>query len=254
MADLAGIPKPIQPPYPTLAALRAAKQAVLPSAAGGKLLFWPLDGPTLETSGLAVMASPTNPDVRAPYYNATTGVWHPVSQLPISEPRVSSITVHVSELQYWEDNWEDMHCEHVAGDEGDDDGDAGGDECCGTARPVGKKDASVVVTGTGGVTEGGGGGGDFVTVHDYVMVVHPWLMGLRSDILGALGTLNGDDAPLPAETELMVSCNALDDLMMQTRAEWIRLTKKEPVAPPPGYSLRELMARNGRTNFGLFRQ
>jgi hypothetical protein len=242
MADLAGIP-PIQPPYPTFAALRAAKQAVLPSAAGGKLLFWPLDGPTLETSGLAVMASPTNPDVRVPYYNATTGVWHPISQLPISEPRVSSITVRVSELQDWEDNWEDLHCEHVAGD-------AGGDECCGTARPVGKKDASVVVTGTGGVTEGGG----FVTVHDYVMVVHPWLMGLRSDILGALGTLNGDDTPLPVETELMVSCNALDDLMIETRAKWIRLTKKEPVAPSPGFSLPELMAQAGWTSLGLLRQ
>ena len=84
---------------PPLAALRAAQQSVQPSAAGGKLLFWPLDGPTLETSGLAVMAGPTNPDVRAPYYNAATGVWHPVSQLPISKPRVSSITVRVTELE-----------------------------------------------------------------------------------------------------------------------------------------------------------
>lgn len=258
MADLAGIPQPLQPPYPTYAALRAAQQAVFPSAAGGKLLFWPLDGPTLETSGLAVMARPTDPDARAPYYDAATGAWHPASQLPISEPRASSITVRVSELQDWEDNWEDMHCEHVAGEEVGDDHDGGvaggrGDWCCGTARPVGIKDASVVVTGTGGVTEGGGGGGGgFVTVHDYVAAVHPWLMGLRSDILGALGTLNGDDAPLPAETELMVNCNALDDLMMEKRAEWIRLTKKEPAPVSPRFSLRELMARNGVTHLGLF--
>ena len=83
-------------------------------------------------------------------------------------------------------------------------------------------DASAVVTGTGGVTEGGGGGGgsgDFVTVHDFVIAVHPWLMGLRSDILGALGTLNGHDVPLPAETELMVSCNMLDSLMIDNRAD-----------------------------------
>jgi hypothetical protein len=248
MADPAGIP---QPRYPTLADLRVAHQAVLPSAAGGKLLFWPLDGLTPETSGLAVMAGPTSPDARAPYYHAATGAWHPVSQLPVSEPRVASITVRVSELQDWEGNWEDVHCEHVAGEEVGIEGEAGGDQCCGTARPVGMRDVSVVVTGTGG---GDGGGGGFVTVHDYVTVVHPWLMGLRSGILGALGTLNGEDAPLPAETELMVSCNALDDLMMHTRADWIRLTKKEPVAPPPGFSLRELMAQNGRTNFGLFRQ
>ena len=140
MADLAGIPQPypIQPPYPPLAALRAAQQSVQPSAAGGKLLFWPLDGPTLETSGLAVMAGPTNPDVRAPYYNAATGVWHPVSQLPISKPRVSSITVRVTELEDWEGNWEGTHCDHVAGEEGDDSGGVGSIECCGMERPAGK--------------------------------------------------------------------------------------------------------------------
>ena len=117
-------------------------------------------------------------------------------------------------------------------------------------------DASAVVTGTGGVTEGGGGGGgsgDFVTVHDFVIAVHPWLMGLRSDILGALGTLNGDDVPLPAETELMVSCNMLDFLMIDNRADWIRHTKNEPVAAEPGFSLRELMALNGVAHLGFFR-
>ncbi len=247
MAELMGI----QPPYPSFAALRMAKQAVLPSAAGCKLLFWPLDGLTLETSGLAVMVGPTNPDMRTPYRNPTTGVLHPISQLSICEPKVSSITVYVSELQDWESNWEDMHCEHIAGEEGDDDGDAGSDMCCGMARPAGKKDISVIVTGTGGITEGSYSSGGFVTVHDYVTVVHPWLMGLRNDILGALGTLNGDDVPLPAETELMVSYNMLDDLMIETRATWLRLTKKEPIAPSPGFSLRELMALNGQTHFGL---
>ncbi|KAL2016675.1 hypothetical protein VTK56DRAFT_3177 [Thermocarpiscus australiensis] len=178
------------------------------------------------------MAGPTDPDARAFYYDAATGAWHPASRQPISEPRVSSITVRVLELRDWEDTWEELHWEHnaeefrceagvVAGEEvGDDDGGggggvAGGDCRCGAAKPVGMKDVSVVVTGTGGVTEGGGGGG-FVTVHDYVTAVHPWLMGLRGDILGALGTLNGDNAPLPAETELMVSCDALDDLEIKS--------------------------------------
>lgn len=263
MAGLSSIPQLAQAPYPAFAALRAAQQAVMPSAAGAKLLFWPLDGPTVETSGLGVTAGPTNPDVRAPYYDAATGAWHPVSQLPVSEPRVSSITVRVTELEDWEDNWEDLHCEYVVSDEGGGGGGsgAGGDSCCGTGRPVGKKDISVAVTGTGGVgvkDGGGGAGGGFVTVHDYVTAVHPWLMRLRSDILGALGTLNGDDAPLPAETELMVNYNALEDLMMEKRADWIRLTKKEPLAPSPGFSLRELLAQNGETEmnwpFGLYKR
>ncbi len=68
----------------------------------------------------------------------------------------------------------------------------------------------------------------------------------RSDILGALGTLNSDDAPLPAETELMVSCDRLDCLMMANRADWTRQT-----TAPPGFSLRELMALNGVTHFEL---
>jgi hypothetical protein len=44
----------------------------------------------------------------------------------------------------------------------------------------------------------------------------------------------------------------LDSLMMENRADWIRYTKKEPMAAPPGFSLRELMALNGVTHFGLF--
>ncbi len=250
MADPAGTPQPhpIQPPYPTHAELHH----MLPSAAGGKLLFWPLDGPTLETSGLAVMAGPTNPDVRAPYYDAATGAWHPVSQLPISEPRASSITVHVTELADWEVNWEETHFGHIPefadeeGYDGDDDGGVDRVECCGTERPVGR-DVSIVVTGTGGAAAGGSGG--FVTVHDFVAAVHPWLMGLRSNILGALATLNGEDAPLRAETELMVDVHTLANLMINNRAEWIRCTKKEPVAVPP--ELRELLARNRVPHPGL---
>lgn len=249
MADLDS-----HPPYPTLAELRAAHRHMLPSAAGGKLLFWPLDGPTLETSGLAVMAGPTNPDVRVPYYDAATGACHPISQLPISEPRVSSITVHVSELADWEGNWEEAHFDLIADEEGDDSGGVDRIECGGMERPVGK-DASIVVIGTGGVTEGGGGGGSssgFVTVHDFVAAVHPWLMGLRSDILGALATLNGEDAPLPAETELMVNVHTLASLMIDKRAEWIRHTKKEPVAVSSGFDLRELLGQNRVPHPSLF--
>lgn len=234
------------PPYPTLNDLRAAQQTVVPSPNSGKLLFWPLDGP-LDAAGVAVMASPTNPDARVPYFNQAAGEdgWHPISKLPISEPKVSSITVRVSELEDWEEMWYEMHCDHA--DEGGPEG-AEWDEdrlvrCCGTARPA-DKDVSVVVTGTGG-----GENGHFVTVHDYLTTVHPWLIGLKSDILGAMGTLQGDDGPLGQNTELMVNYDGLASLMMEKRSEWIRLRKKVPVAVPPGFSLRELNGGSG--NFGL---
>lgn len=43
----------------------------------------------------------------------------------------------------------------------------------------------------------------FVTVEDYVAAVHPWLVGLRDDILAAKGIfVMDDDQPLPADTPL----------------------------------------------------
>lgn len=50
------------------------------------------------------------------------------------------------------------------------------------------------------------------------------------------------NASLPAETELMVNYNTLEDLIIEKRADQIRLTKKEPLALSPGFSLREMLA------------
>jgi hypothetical protein len=86
-------------------------------------------------------------------------------------------------------------------------------------------------------------------VHDYVSTVHPWLVGLRGDILGALGTSTDNDGPLPAETELMVSCRLMDKLRMEQRADWIWNARKQP---SPGFSLRELMEQNGEAHLGPF--
>ncbi|KAK3938521.1 hypothetical protein QBC46DRAFT_389865 [Diplogelasinospora grovesii] len=258
-------PAETHPPYPTYEALRAARQWVRPAPTSGQLLFWPLDGP-LDTA-ISVMSSPSNPDAREPYYNQSTGTWHPVAKLPITEPKVSSITVHVSELQDWEETWCDAHWDHSdpdapdafegvewgtlrnvnEDDERDDDGAEDGDDegegegkpqllrCCGMARPRGK-DASVVVkpARTDGEEDGG-----FVTVHDYLTVVHPWLMGLRGDILGAMGTMDGQDEPLGEDTDLMVNCNALDGLRMDTRDVWIRRRKGDPMCVLT-WSVREL--------------
>jgi hypothetical protein len=45
---------------------------------------------------------------------------------------------------------------------------------------------------------------DFVTIHNSVSAVHPWLIERREDILGAKGLVENDKEPLPSETKLMV--------------------------------------------------
>ena len=91
--------------------------------------------------------------------------------------------------------------------------------CCGTQRPRGKA-FSVVVK------PSASSGKEFVTLHDYLSTVHPWLMSLREDILGAMGIL--DDEPLAAETKIMVDYSAPESLDMYKEAEWIGLTRKLP--------------------------
>lgn len=90
------------------------------------------------------------------------------------------------------------------------------------ARPRGKN-FSVVVKPTIDREKG------FAIVHDYLTLVHPWLMGLKGEILAAIGTLEGEDELLGKETELMVNWNALESLIIEKRAEWIRLRKGELV-------------------------
>lgn len=85
-------------PYRTYEALRAAWVAVAGAPNSAELLFMPVQG-TVQ-SAIEVLSDPKDPDTRTPYYDQAAGTYHPVSALPISEPKVSSITVLVSELDY----------------------------------------------------------------------------------------------------------------------------------------------------------
>ena len=51
-----------------------------------------------------------------PYFDATDGTPHPISKMAFSEPRVSSITVHLYQLEDWERNWKEVHWEHWKND------------------------------------------------------------------------------------------------------------------------------------------
>ena len=255
-----------QPPYPTQAALQAAKQHISHTPDALKLLFWPLNadtGPALETSGLKVMAAAgpnpkyPDPDVRVPYYDTAAGgagVWHPISKLPVSAPKVSELVVQAWDVADWARGWEDLHWEHELEDNRISEHVARGEGIChgcGVARPPAPKgDVSIVVRGTGGVSEDEDGG--FVTVHDYVSTVHPWLVGLRGDILGAVGTASGNDDPLPVETELIVSCRLLDKLSVQKREDWIRNARKQRSPDDFISSLRDPSQQSGEAYLGPF--
>ncbi|OTA63180.1 hypothetical protein K449DRAFT_381678 [Hypoxylon sp. EC38] len=202
-------------------------------------VFWAVDGPLSES--VWIMESRNNPDFLEPYFrgDGERQNWHPVSQAPLTEPKVSSITVHVDELEDWEDNWLNFHQDHSdpdAGNERFEDGKLtvlwgelpdykeGKDEegrpahllmCCGSTRPRGKEGGMVVKP----TSE------DFITVHDYLSTLHPWLLSHRDDILTSMGLF--DDKPLPQETKLMVNYDMVNCLMMYDRSEWIEFIQKK---------------------------
>lgn len=85
-------------PFPSFEDLKSAQTIIWKSPAGVRL-FWSLDGPFPEA--ISVMQDRHNPTSLTPYFS--NGTWHPISQEPISVPKISSITVGVNELDDWED-------------------------------------------------------------------------------------------------------------------------------------------------------
>ena len=135
---------------------------ILPSQDSRRLL-WTLDEPTLG-SAIWVTNISNSPDSQQPYYDSATGTWHEISQFSMFEPKCSSITVRVDDLERWEDNWLEYH-EHSDSPEWcvpsarwgtnpdlihvEDWGEGTHLlECCGTQRPLGKavRSASFVYT------------------------------------------------------------------------------------------------------------
>jgi hypothetical protein len=174
--------QPDEPPYPSYRELRSDSLPVSFSDAAQRL-FWPLDG--VFPTAISVMKTSRSPDSLEPYFQPDaggSGTWHEISQLPLTEPKVSSVKASVSDLDHWEEVWLEQHREHTDaeyvtyGDLSDDDRpypsemkEDGGWEsdsdteflvrCCGEDRPL-RKAAKLVVTPSAG--------NHFVTVQDYV--------------------------------------------------------------------------------------
>ncbi len=228
-------------PHPDLTTTE--RNRLLRTTTDARRLCWALNGP-LSTS-LRVMAEQFyNPDVLLePYVRAGSqindlyaGGFHPISQAPLTDSRIASATVSVDYLDRWEDEWVEMHSEcwdgpeedgqpdpesvrygTVPGEEPEYEGFSGREHllmCCGTDRPLNKA-ATLEVRAKG----------EFLTVHDFVSAVHPWLMGLREDILAAAGVL--EKKPLPADSELMVYHPGPGSLMIVVgEEEWKRSMRK----------------------------
>ncbi|KAI3539358.1 hypothetical protein CSPX01_09021 [Colletotrichum filicis] len=140
-----------------------------------KRLFWTLNGP-LES---AIQVTPNHyyepGDVMEPYFRPISAEefasglepsWHPVSQESLMAPPVTTVTVRVEALDSWEELWVELNRYCVA------------DTLTDPNRPR-AKDVQLEVTTAG----------TFLTIHEYISVVHPWLMGMRERILDALGKL-----------------------------------------------------------------
>ncbi|RKU41066.1 hypothetical protein DL546_002573 [Coniochaeta pulveracea] len=217
---------------------------------------WALNGP-LETSISVVQCGRVfDPEeVPEPYYlgdkedhEGGPACWHSISRSPLSEPRVSSVKVVVDPLDEWDRFWMDVHEGHTDPDATYDpaevlyeplppaERDANLEDkkllrCCGEDRPLGKE-SDLIVRGTG---EGG-----FVTIHDFLSVVHPYLLSRRDEILEAMELDGGRSGkrPFERETKLMVMWLNPGYLDIQTEYEWMRSSKafskvKAPPLPPP---------------------
>ncbi|KAE9580176.1 hypothetical protein CGMCC3_g3946 [Colletotrichum fructicola] len=200
-------------------------------------LFWNIDGPL--DSVVHIMATERDTSSLEPYFQ--DHAWHPFSQAALTEPKVSSMTVVVDDLNEWEDVWLECHREHTDPDCADEveeeetdadthwgllpDYDPASDEdgplrllkCCETQRPRGK---TVIVVVRPAV-------GSFVTIHDYLSTVHPLLLRSRADLLNAMGDVM-ENEPLPSETKLMVDYHMPHHLVIREQDDWFREVSRPP--------------------------
>ncbi|KAK0621894.1 hypothetical protein B0T17DRAFT_535328 [Bombardia bombarda] len=245
--------QPDEPPYRSFEDLQRDGVRVLFSPAAQRL-FWPLDG--VFPAAIYVMKTPRSADDLEPFFqpNAAgdgSGIWHEISQLPLTEPKVSSVEASVRDLEQWEYDWIAWHSWHkdhnmegqpqfgqefvtygnldddvrpYADDANEEDGSWEEDSdteflirCCGEDRPLRKRGQKLAVTPSAGSES-------FVTVQDYVSAVHPWLMSLRGDILSAKTVARPQQYPAPASMKWMVKAG-LDrgpEPMIEEKKYWVR--------------------------------
>ncbi|SPO07080.1 uncharacterized protein DNG_09774 [Cephalotrichum gorgonifer] len=166
-------------------------------------LRWRIGGPI--STAVRVLNDPTDPNSPQEAYQTSTSAYHTISTSPITKPPISSISVSVDELDRWEEDWGEAHEPH-APDEADWDSETekGDSEpklrtCCGEHRPKGPPPLLVSASTR-----------PYVTVHDFVTAVHPWISQFEDDIRRLLGIIEGER--LPSHIDLFVNFLGLSPL------------------------------------------
>ena len=102
------------PPYPSFGELKYEGVRVIYTPATQRL-YWEFDG--VFPTAISVMKDKKGAkDDLEPFFNPDTGTWHEISQLPLTEPKVSSLEVSVFDLEgrRWEFDWAEWHEHHGA--------------------------------------------------------------------------------------------------------------------------------------------
>ncbi|WYZ35417.1 hypothetical protein EsH8_X_000064 [Colletotrichum jinshuiense] len=188
-----------------------------------KGLLWTLNGP-LES---AIQVAPDQyyepGDIMEPYFRpGAAESWHPVSQESLLVPQVPAVTVRIGCVDDWEQLWVELnrYCLDTKND---------------PRRPW-AKDVELEVTTSGA----------FLTIHEYVSAVHPWLMGMRERLLDALGKIDGKAVPWPSETKLAVLQFGRGPLNIGTEDEWAYWHRKPNLEPRVERTMAERMEASQR--------
>jgi hypothetical protein len=147
------------------------------------------------------MAADLNPDApREAYFRQTVAgtTWHPISQEAVTERPVASLTVGEEHLADWQDEWWTLNME-------------GFDDAVQPApEDLPPRFEPLVVTASG----------NFVTVHDFVSAVHPWLMGLRQQILRARAVAD-EEYTTGTDERLLVAADSPELVRVENEQEWL---------------------------------
>ncbi|KAK4146392.1 uncharacterized protein C8A04DRAFT_25902 [Dichotomopilus funicola] len=166
-----------------------------------KRLYWTLQGPL--STAVTVMPPDLNPDApRDAYFRQTLAgtTWHPISESPMTEPPVASLEVKETNLMDWRDSWWTANQEGLDNEADEPEGEREPPEF----RPL-------VVSASNG---------EFVTVHDYVTAVHPWLIGQREQVLKARNAAEDDDYEPEGNERLLLQLNRPAEISVEDEDEW----------------------------------
>ncbi|KAK4203022.1 hypothetical protein QBC40DRAFT_275272 [Triangularia verruculosa] len=201
------------PPAPLTQPQIQQPPPMLSLSAPARRLIWTLQGPP--STAITVMPPDLNPSSpnREPFYRPPPAPnqpasFHQIFGEPISDPPAASITVQEEYLGDWRNEWYTLNQEGFDGSEPNEE----------EYSDMPPEFAPLVVT----ASPAGPGNGEFVTVGDYIRAVHPWLMGLRRQIVKArdvAGLTGGDEDG--QGVRLMVTADRPELVRVEEEGEWM---------------------------------